>query len=274
MKTKESNTDLKNMKENSRNTGSPGKENILIGRNAVSEALSAGRETAFIVAAKRSEGSAKKIIACARDRNIPVRYEEKAVLDKIAGGKNHQGIIAYVSEYRYSSMDEMMMWAEQKGEDPFLVLLDGIEDPHNLGAIIRTAECAGAHGIVIPKRRSVGVTETAAKVSAGASEHMMCAQVTNLSRTLEDLKKKGLWIVACDMDGKTIYPDGEEDPPDLTGPLGIVIGAEGSGIGRLIKEKCDFAVSIPVAGKIKSLNASNAAAVLMYEIRRQRNEKK
>ena len=154
------------------------------------------------------------------------------------------------------------------------MLLDGIEDPHNLGAIIRTAECAGAHGIIIPKRRSVGVTETAAKVSAGASEHMMCAQVTNLSRTLEDLKKRGLWVVACDMDGKTIYPDGEETPPDLTGPVGLVIGAEGRGIGRLIKEKCDFAVSIPVAGKIKSLNASNAAAVLMYEIRRQRNEKK
>jgi len=262
------------MKENNRHAGSVAKENILIGRNAVSEALSAGRETAFIIAAKRSEGSVKKIIASARDRNIPVRYEERAVLDKISGGKNHQGIIAYVSEYKYSSIDDMMLLAEQKGEDPFLLLLDGIEDPHNLGAIIRTAECAGAHGIVIPKRRSVGVTETAAKVSAGASEHMMCTQVTNLSRTLEDLKKRGLWIVACDMDGKSIYPDGEEALPDLTGPVGLVIGGEGSGIGRLIKEKCDFAVSIPAVGKIKSLNASNAAAVLMYEIRRQRNGKK
>ncbi|MFQ7473847.1 MAG: 23S rRNA (guanosine(2251)-2'-O)-methyltransferase RlmB, partial [Anaerovoracaceae bacterium] len=154
--------------------------------------------------------------------------------------------------------------AETRGEEPFVVILDGIEDPHNLGAIIRTAECAGVHGIIIPKRRSASVTETVSKTSAGAIEYMLCAKVSNIPREIEKLKERGLWIGACDMDGEVLYRQ------NLTGPIGIVIGGEGSGVGRLVKEKCDFTVSIPMKGSITSLNASNAASILMYEILRQR----
>lgn len=166
--------------------------------------------------------------------------------------------------YEYATVEEILNVAKQRGEDPFVILLDGLEDPHNLGAIMRTAECAGAHGVIIPKRRSVSITETVAKTSAGAVEYMPCARVTNMARTIEQLQEAGLWIAACDMDGDTLTE------ADLKGPIGIVIGSEGFGVSRLVREKCDFIVSIPMRGRITSLNASNAASILMYEIVRQR----
>ncbi len=245
--------------------------NILFGRNPVMEALAVGREIEKILMQKGGEGSAKKIEAMARDRKIPIQYADKAALDRIAAetseGISHQGVAAYVSSYRYYEVEDLLERAEEKGEAPFLILLDGIEDPHNLGAIMRTAEGAGAHGVVIPKRRAVGLTDTVAKASAGAVEYVPVAKVSNLAQTIDRLKEKGVWVGACDMDGRTYHE------MDLTGPIAIVIGGEGSGVGRLIRDKCDFILSIPMAGKISSLNASNAAAVLMYEIIRQRKGK-
>ena len=169
-----------------------------------------------------------------------------------------------MSDYEYATVEDILDVAKRRGEDPFVILLDGLEDPHNLGAIMRTAECAGAHGVIIPKRRSVSVTETVAKTSAGAVEYMPCARVTNMARTIEQLQEAGLWIAACDMDGDTLTE------ANLNGPIGIVIGSEGFGVSRLVREKCDFIVSIPMKGRITSLNASNAASILMYEIVRQR----
>lgn len=243
------------------------KENILIGRNAVAEAIRGGREIEKITVVKGGEGSIKKIVAQAKDKKIPIDYSDRAALDRLAGGGQHQGIIANVSNFRYSTVDEILKVAKQRDEDPFVIILDNLEDPHNLGAIMRTAECAGAHGIIIPKRRSVSVTDTVAKASAGAVEYMKVAKVTNISQTIEQLQQQGLWIGACDMGGQEYYK------ANLTGPIGIVIGSEGAGISKLVKSKCDFTVSMPMVGKITSLNASNAAAILMYEIRRQRDEK-
>ncbi len=243
------------------------KENILIGRNAVAEAIRGGREIEKITVVKGGEGSIKKIVAQAKDKKIPIYYSDRAALDRLAGGGQHQGIIANVSNFRYSTVDEILEVAKQRDEDPFVIILDNLEDPHNLGAIMRTAECAGAHGIIIPKRRSVSVTDTVAKASAGAVEYMKVAKVTNISQTIEQLQQQGLWIGACDMGGQEYYK------ANLTGPIGIVIGSEGAGISKLVKSKCDFTVSMPMVGKITSLNASNAAAILMYEIRRQRDEK-
>lgn len=236
---------------------------VIIGRNAVLEALKSDREIEKITVASGAEGSVKQIIAKAKDRKVPVYFSERNRLDKISSG-NHQGVIAYVSEYRYCSVEDILKRAETLGEEPFLLILDGLEDPHNLGAIMRTAECAGVHGIIIPKRRSVSVTETVAKTSAGASEYMMCAKVTNIPREIERLGTKGIWVGACDMGGEVFYRQ------DLKGPVAIVIGGEGSGVGRLVREKCDFVVSIPMKGNITSLNASNAASILMYEIVKQR----
>lgn len=237
---------------------------IIIGRNAVLEALKSNREIEKITLAKGAEGSVKQIAAKARDKHIPVYYSEKKRMDKTASGGVHQGVIAIVSDYKYCSVEDILKHAACRGEEPFILILDGLEDPHNLGAIMRTAECAGVHGIIIPKRRSVSVTETVAKTSAGAVEYMLCAKVTNIAGEIEKLKKKGIWIGACDMGDNLYYEH------DLTGPLGIVIGGEGAGISRLVKEKCDFVVSIPMKGQISSLNASNAASVLMYEVVRQR----
>ena len=237
---------------------------IIIGRNAVLEALKSNREIEKITLAKGAEGSVKQIAAKARDKHIPVYYSEKKRMDKTASGGVHQGVIAIVSDYKYCSVEDILKRAACRGEEPFILILDGLEDPHNLGAIMRTAECAGVHGIIIPKRRSVSVTETVAKTSAGAVEYMLCAKVTNIAGEIEKLKKKGIWIGACEMGDNLYYEH------DLTGPLGIVIGGEGAGISRLVKEKCDFVVSIPMKGQISSLNASNAASVLMYEVVRQR----
>ena len=236
----------------------------IIGRNAVLEALKGNREIEKITLAKGAEGSVKQIVAKARDKHIPIYYSDKARMDKAASGGVHQGVIAVVSDYKYCTVDDILARAAQRGEDPFIIILDGLEDPHNLGAIMRTAECAGVHGIVIPKRRSVSVTETVAKTSAGAVEYMLCAKVTNIANEIEKLKEKGVWVGACDMGPDLYYRQ------DLKGPIAIVIGAEGAGISRLVKEKCDFVVSIPMKGNITSLNASNAASILMYEVVRQR----
>jgi len=241
--------------------------NIIIGRNPVMEALRNDREIEKILIGKGAEGSVTKIAAMARDKGIPLYQSDKLTLDRIAAGGPHQGVIAYASAYSYSTMEDIFAKAEEAGEPPFVVILDNLEDPHNLGAIMRSAECAGAHGVIIPKRRSCGLTETVAKSSAGAIEYMPCVKVSNIGQAIDHLKEDGFWIAACDMDGKAYYKQ------DLTGKLAIVIGSEGAGISQLVKKKCDFVVSMPMVGRITSLNASNAAAVLMYEVRRQRDEK-
>lgn len=243
------------------------KTNLIIGRNPVLEALRSGREIDKLMIGKDLEGSARKIVGMAKDKRIPIIFADKQALDRAADGGAHQGVIAYVSSYEYSEVSDILAAARAKGEDPFIVILDGLEDPHNLGAIMRTAEGAGAHGVIVPKRRSVGLTDTVAKSSAGAIEYVPVARVVNIARTIEDLKKEGIWIAACDM-GDTNYYEA-----DLSGGIAIVIGSEGFGISRLVREKCDFTVSMPMMGKITSLNASNAAAVLMYEVRRQRDIK-
>jgi 23S rRNA (guanosine2251-2'-O)-methyltransferase len=245
----------------SENTG------IIIGRNAVIEALKADREIEKILVSGTAEGSIKKIIAMASDKRIPIHYSEKAALDRAADGDNHQGVVASVSAAPNVDVEDILAYAKGKGEDPFLIILDGIEDPHNLGAIIRTAECAGAHGVIVPKRRAAGITEVVSKTSAGAVEYMRCARVSNIAQTIDKLKSLGVWIAACDMDGTTLYQS------NLKGPIGIVVGGEGSGLSKLVKEKCDFIVSIPIKGQINSLNASNAAAVVLYEVTRQRDGK-
>ena len=240
--------------------------NIIIGRNPVTEALKAGREVDKLLVTSR-EGSMIKILALAKEQGIPVMYVEKAAIDRIAQGKAHQGVAAYVSPYAYSTVDDILANAAEKGEDPFIVILDGLEDPHNLGAIMRTAECAGAHGIIIPKRQSCGLTETVAKASAGAIEYMPVAKVTNVAQTIDELKERGIWVAACDMGGSDYYRT------DMSGKIAVVIGSEGFGVSKLVREKCDFVVSMPMVGKITSLNASNAAAVVIYEVRKQRDIK-
>ena len=249
---------------------------IIVGRNAVLEALKAGREIEKLNIqkdgskdGKSQSGSIRQIVAKAKDKKIPIYYSDKIRMDKMASEGNHnapahQGVIAIVSDYKYCEVDDMLALAASRGEKPFLIILDGLEDPHNLGAIMRTAECAGAHGVIIPKRRSVSVNETVLKTSAGAAEHMLCARVSNIAAIIDKLKEEGVWIYACDMGDELIYDQ------DYTGSVAIVIGSEGFGISRLVKEKCDFTVSIPMKGKINSLNASNAAAILIYEIVKQR----
>jgi len=203
----------------------------------------------------------------ASEKKIPIHFSDKVTLDRVANGENHQGVVASVSAAPNAEIEDILAYAASRGEDPFIVILDGIEDPHNLGAIIRTAECAGVHGVIIPKRRAAGITEVVSKTSAGAIEYMRCARVANIAQTLEKLKGLGVWIAACDMYGAPLFGS------ELKGPIGIVIGGEGNGIGKLVKEKCDFAISIPMKGHIGSLNASNAAAVVLYEVRRQRDGK-
>ena len=241
-----------------------GKENIIVGRNPVTEALRSGREIDKLMVSSE-EGSMKKILALAKERRIPVMKVEKYAIDRIAEGKAHQGVAAYVSAYAYAELEDIFRVAEERGEDPFIIILDNLEDPHNLGAIMRTAECAGAHGIIIPKRRACGLTEVVAKASAGAIEYMPCVKVTNIAQTIEELKERGIWVAACDMGGTEYYK------ADLKGKLAVVIGSEGFGISRLVKEKCDFVVSMSMVGRITSLNASNAAAVIIYEVRKQRD---
>lgn len=240
-------------------------ENVVLGRNPVIEALKNDREIEKILIGKGAEGSITKIIGMAKDKQIPIYQSDKITLDRIAGGRPHQGVCAYASAYEYAELEDIYAKAAEKGEDPFVVILDNLEDPHNLGAIIRTAECAGAHGIIIPKRRSCGLTEVVAKASAGAIEYMPCVKVANIGQAVDKLKEDGFWIAACDMGGVNYYNQ------DLTGKIALVIGSEGYGISQLVRKKCDYVVSMPMVGKITSLNASNAAAILMYEVRKQRD---
>ncbi len=240
-------------------------EDKIIGRNPVLEAIRSGRTVEKILIKKgRYEGSIAPIIKKAKEAKIIIQEVDRAKLDMLAGGGNHQGVIAYVSAYEYSSVNDILSGAKEKGEAPFVIICDRITDPHNLGAIIRTANCVGAHGVIIPKRGSAGLTEAVAKTSAGAVEYTPVAKVTNIANTIDDLKKSGMWIAGADMDGEEMYNI------DLKGSLGLVIGSEGEGISRLVKEKCDFVASIPMNGSIGSLNASVAAGVLMYEALRQR----
>ena len=238
--------------------------NLLIGRNPVAEAIKSGRTIDRILMQKDGEGSIKKIAAMAREEGIQLQYVDKIVLDKLAPGRPHQGVAAYAAAHAYAELEDILDAADEKGEAPLVVLLDGLEDPHNLGAILRSADGAGAHGVVIPSRRSVSLTETVAKASAGAIEYVPVAKVGNLASAIDELKERGLWIAAVDMDGE---PYSEAD---LSGALALVIGGEGRGVSRLIKEKCDLCVSIPMKGRVNSLNASNAAAVVLYEAERQR----
>lgn len=237
----------------------------LEGRNAVLEALKSERDIDKIFVQQGStEGSIKKIIADARDRRIVVQTVAKSKLDEMSETKKHQGVIAFVSAHSYVSVEDMLQNAKKKGEKPFIIILDGINDPHNLGAIIRTANISGAHGVIIPKRRAVGLSAVVAKASAGAIEYMPVAKVTNIARTIEELKAQGIWVACADMDGELMYQT------DFKGAIALVIGNEGEGVSRLVKEKCDFVVKIPMYGQITSLNASVAAGVLMYEVVRQK----
>ena len=243
-------------------------ENQLEGRNAVLEVLKSGRDIEKIIVQKGNvEGTIRRIVGIAKEKGVVVQEVVKQKLDEMSQTKNHQGVIAIVSEHEYADVEDIINSAESKGEKPFIIILDNITDPHNLGAIIRTAECAGAHGVIIPKRRSVGLTAIVGKTSAGAIEYMPVARVTNIARTIDDLKSRGIWVACADMGGDDYFDT------SLDGALALVIGSEGEGVSRLVKEKCDFTVSIPMYGKISSLNASVAAALLMYEAVRQRNYK-
>lgn len=235
------------------------------GRNAVLEAFRSGKcvDKLFILDGCQ-DGPVRTIAREARKTDTIINYVSKERLDQLSETHAHQGVIAQVAAYDYSTVDEILARAEEKGEVPFLIILDNVEDPHNLGAIIRTANLAGAHGVIIPKRRAVGLTSTVAKTSAGAINYTPVAKVTNIVRTIEELKEKGIWFVCADMGGETMYD------LDLTGPMGLVIGNEGEGVSRLVREACDFTASIPMKGDIDSLNASVAAGVLAYEIVRQR----
>ncbi|VIG15528.1 tRNA/rRNA methyltransferase, TrmH family, group3 [Clostridioides difficile] len=235
------------------------------GRNPVIEAIKSDREIdKILIANSAKEGSIKKIIGMAKDKNIIIQYVDKHKLDEVSTSHSHQGVIAYASEHKYYELDELIDLAKNKDEDPFFIILDEITDPHNLGSIIRTADAVGAHGVIIPKRRSVHITPVVAKASAGAVEYMPVCKVTNIVNTIKRLKEEGLWIAAADMDGETFYKQ------NLTGPLGVVIGSEGFGISRLVKQNCDFIVKMPMIGNVTSLNASVAGGILLYEIFRQR----
>ncbi len=244
------------------------KEFVIEGRNAVLEAFRA-RKTVdkLFVLEHIKESSMNAILREAKKQDTVIHYVKKERLDQMSETGKHQGVIAYIAAYEYATVDEILKKAEEKGELPFVVILDDIEDPHNLGAIIRTANLAGAHGVIIPKHRAAGLTAAAVKASAGAINYTPVAKVTNISKTIEELKDKGLWFVCADMDGTTMYD------LDLTGAIGLVIGNEGKGVSRLVKEKCDFVASVPMFGDIDSLNASVAAGVLSYEIVRQRISK-
>ena len=234
-------------------------ENLLAGRNPIREALKAGRDIEKLLVLKGElSGSAREIVQLAREAHIVVQEVEKVRLDELA--HNHQGLVAFASAYQYSTVEAMLEEAAQKNEDPFLILLDGVTDPHNLGAIIRSAECVGAHGVIVPERRSVGLTPAAVKASAGAVEHMKVARVVNLSRTIEELKERNIWTYALDMDGV------DYEKVNFKGGVALVVGSEGEGVSRLVVEHCDQKVSLPMAGHIDSLNASVAAGVMMYRV--------
>lgn len=242
---------------------------VIEGRNAVLEAFRSGRtiDKLFVLDGCQ-DGPVRTIVREAKKHDTIINFVGKERLSQLTQTRKHQGVIAYAAAYAYSEIDDMLKLAEERGEDPFLILLDGIEDPHNLGAIIRTANIAGAHGVIIPKRRAASLTATVAKTSAGALNYTPVAKVTNLVKTMEELKEKGLWFACADMDGEPMYG------LNLTGPIGLVIGSEGEGVSRLVKENCDFTAAIPMKGEITSLNASVACGILAYEVVRQRIQKK
>lgn len=245
-------------------------DDVLVGRNAVTEALKSSRGINKLwIASGDREGSVAEIAALAKERGIVVQYVERAKIEALAGGHRHQGVLAYVAPVPYAELEDILKAAEAKGEAPFLVLLDELEDPHNLGALLRTADATGVHGILIPKRRSVSLNATVAKTSAGAVEYVPVARIGNIAQTLKKLKEKGFWVAGADMDGEKAYYEA-----DLTGPLVLVVGSEGKGMSRLTKEACDFIVRMPMVGRINSLNASVAGSILMYESMRQRLQKK
>ena len=242
-------------------------EELILGRNPVIEALKADKLIDMIFVNPDAKGSVSLILKLAKERDIPVKQVREAKLDGMANGAAHQGVIAIGACAEYVEVEDIIAIAENKGEDPFIIICDEIEDPHNLGAIIRTAEAAGAHGIIIPKRRSASLNHTVFKTSAGAASWLPVARVPNLPAAVDDLKKKGIWIYGTDGAGDNY------SGVDLKGPIGLVVGSEGFGMGRLMKEKCDFLLSLPMAGKITSLNASVAAGIFMYEVVRQRTNK-
>lgn len=240
-------------------------ELVIEGRNAVLEAYRAGKTIDKLYVLKGcQDGPVNSILREAGKRGTMISFVTKERLDQMSETGKHQGVIAHAAAYEYAEVEDILKLAEEKGEAPFILLLDNVEDPHNLGAVIRTANLAGAHGVIIPKRRSAGLTATAAKASAGALHYTPVAKVTNLCVTIEELKKKGLWFVCADMDGTVMYD------LDLKGPIGLVVGNEGEGVSRLVREKCDYIAAIPMKGDINSLNVSVAAGVLAYEIVRQR----
>ena len=241
-------------------------KDVIFGRNSVAEAIKSGRPLDSVMVARGDRsGSIPKIVADAKKAGIVIKEVDAKKLDFICGHNNHQGIAAMGAVKEYSSIEDIFATAEERDEPPFIIICDEIEDPHNLGAIIRTAEAAGAHGVIIPKRRSASLSFTVAKTSAGAVEFMHVARVTNIPQTIDELKKRGVWVYCADMDGEPFYKS------NLKGAIALVIGSEGNGVGRLVKEKCDVTLSMPMKGKIKSLNASVAAGILMYEVSRQRD---
>ena len=255
-------------REQTKNLNESGHTLVIEGRNAVIEAFRSGRtiDKVFVLDGCQ-DGPVRTIVREAKKHGAVLNFVEKERLNQLSETGRHQGVIAWAAAYSYAEVSDMLEAAAQKNEDPFLILLDGIEDPHNLGAIIRTANTAGAHGVIIPKRRASGLTATVAKASAGALNYTPVAKVTNLAKTIDELKEKGLWFVCADMNGEQMYD------LNLTGPIGLVVGSEGQGVSRLVKEKCDYIASIPMKGEITSLNASVAGGVLAYEIVRQRIQK-
>ena len=238
------------------------REDLVLGRNAVIEALKSDTTIEYFCVSKGDlEGSIKVVLSLAKDKNVVIKEVDRRKLNEMCGGANHQGVIAKVTPFKYSEVTDIINRAKRKGEDPFIVILDEIEDPHNLGSIIRTAELCGVHGIIIPKRRNVGVTPTVYKCSAGAIEHMRIAKVTNINATIDQLKEEGIWIYGADIDGKDFSYN-----TNFSGPCALVIGSEGRGISKLTLKKCDVLVKIPMIGKINSLNASVAGGIMMYEV--------
>ncbi|KAA0560388.1 23S rRNA (guanosine(2251)-2'-O)-methyltransferase RlmB [Bacillus sp. CH30_1T] len=236
------------------------------GRNPVIEALKSGRDINKIWIAEGSQkGSIQQIVGLAKESNVMVQYVPKKKIEQMVL-ENHQGVVASVAAYQYAEIDDLFHRAEKNGEDPFILILDELEDPHNLGSIMRTADAAGAHGIIIPKRRAVGLTSTVAKASTGAIEHIPVARVTNLSRAVDELKERGVWVAGTDAKGKQDFRQ-----LDGTLPIGLIIGSEGKGMSRILRDKCDFLVQLPMIGHVTSLNASVAASILMYEVYRKRH---
>lgn len=242
------------------------RNDLVEGRNPVIEALKSEERSVekLFVSKGENKGSVNKILGMAKDKKIQIEHVDRSKLDEMTEGKAHQGVVALVSPYKYKELEDIFETASERGEDPFILILDGIEDVHNFGAIVRTAECAGVHGVIIPKRRSASVNSTVLKTSAGAVEYMNIVKVTNLAATIDELKARGVWVYGADMDGEYYYD------MNLKGPIALVVGSEGKGMSRLTKEKCDALVKIPMSGRISSLNASVASSIVIYEVVKQR----